>query len=212
MPAISLSLRHSPRCIAGVCQCQITCTELIEHAQHTETGANRMAALDANQTGNLAGTMGLLDARRRRDQCHVMRIELNQATYQIDLFQRQLHCIQMLRRARSVGGPELGRDHALLEPTQIRVAPRTRRPRGQFAQIAAEMKVFQLILEEFAYVPRQIVVAIDQWHLLEHVAHTLHAIVEIAVASAAAAAAAGSAASVAAAAAAVAGGGIGRAF
>lgn len=189
-------------------KCEITSTELVEHAQHTQTGADRMAALDANETGYLAGAMCLLDARGRRDQCHVMGIQLHQSPYQIDLFEGQLHRIQMLGRAGRVGGPELCRDHALFEPAQVRVTPGTRRPGRQFPQVAAKVKVFQLILEKLAYVPWQIVVAIDQWHLLQHVAHTLHAIVEIAVASAVAAAAAGAASTAAAAA----GGGNCRAF
>ena len=173
-----------------MCKCEIAGAQLIEHTKNAQTGPNRMATLDANQAGNLARSMGLLDARGRGDQRHVMGIELHEAAYQIDLLQGQLHCIQMLGGARRIGGPELGRDHALFEAAQVRVAPGAGRPGRHLSQIAAKVKVLQLILEELAYVPGQIVVAIDQGHLLQHVPHTLHAIVEVRSAAAAAAAAA----------------------
>lgn len=106
-PLAGCTIIDLPRCIAGVCECQIACAQLIEHAQNAQTGADRMATLDANQAGDFARAMSLLDASCAGDQGHVMWIELHQSSYQIDLFQRQLHRIQMLRGAWSVGGPEL---------------------------------------------------------------------------------------------------------
>ena len=51
-----------PRRVARVREGEIAGAELVERAQHTEAGADRVAALDPDQAGQLAGAMALLDA------------------------------------------------------------------------------------------------------------------------------------------------------
>lgn len=178
--ASSISTKPNlPRCIAGVCESQVSGAQLVEHSQDTQTGADGMSALHANETGDLASPVRLLDSRSSRDQRHVMRIELNKSTNQVDLLQRQLHCIQMLGWAGGIGGPELGGDHALLQAAQVCVTPGTRRPGSQFPQIAAKVEVLQLVLQKLANIPRQIVVSVDEGHFLQDIPHALHPEVEV---------------------------------
>jgi len=53
---------NSPRCIAGVCESQVSGAQLVEHSQDTQAGADGMSALHANETRDLASPMGLFDS------------------------------------------------------------------------------------------------------------------------------------------------------
>jgi len=60
--AFSIVLMNSPRCIAGVCESQVSGAQLVEHSQDTQAGADGMSALHANETRDLASPMGLFDS------------------------------------------------------------------------------------------------------------------------------------------------------
>jgi len=41
----------SPRCVAGVSECEVSCAQLVQHPQHTETRAYRVATLYSDKAG-----------------------------------------------------------------------------------------------------------------------------------------------------------------
>jgi hypothetical protein len=41
----------SPRCVAGVSECQVPCAQLVQHSQHTEARAYGMATLYYDEAG-----------------------------------------------------------------------------------------------------------------------------------------------------------------
>lgn len=48
-----------------------------------------------------------------------------------------------------------------LQPDQVRVAPGAGGPRGDVPQILVELEVLQLVVEELADVPREVVMTVD---------------------------------------------------
>lgn len=66
----------------------------------------------------------------------------------------------------------------LLQPLQICVAPHRRRPRCDVSQILPEVKILQSVVEELANVPGQVVVTVDEGHLLEEASGEFETLLE----------------------------------
>jgi len=41
----------SPRCVAGVSECEVSCAQLVQHPQHTEARAYGVATLYSDEAG-----------------------------------------------------------------------------------------------------------------------------------------------------------------
>jgi len=51
MFAIKRAVGDSPRCVAGVSECEVPCAQLVQHPQHAETRANGVATLYSDEAG-----------------------------------------------------------------------------------------------------------------------------------------------------------------
>lgn len=60
-----------------------------------------------------------------------------------------------------------------LEPEQVRVAPGARRPRGNAPEVLVEFKILEIVVEELANVPGEVVMTVDQRHFLEQTSSEL---------------------------------------
>lgn len=67
----------------------------------------------------------------------------------------------------------LSADHALPKPRQVGLAPGALAPGHDLPEVGVEVELGQLVVHEVAYVPGQIVVAVDEGHLAQGLAHLL---------------------------------------
>ena len=51
----------SPRCVAGVCECEVSSAQLVQHPQHTEARAYGVATLNSDEAGQQAGCVRSLN-------------------------------------------------------------------------------------------------------------------------------------------------------
>jgi hypothetical protein len=51
MPVNKSAVGDSPRCVAGVSECEVSCSQLVQHPQHTEARANGVATLYTDEAG-----------------------------------------------------------------------------------------------------------------------------------------------------------------
>jgi hypothetical protein len=51
MPVDRSVVGDSPRCVAGVSECEVSCSQLVQHSQHTEARADSVATLYTDEAG-----------------------------------------------------------------------------------------------------------------------------------------------------------------
>lgn len=105
---------------------------------------------------------------RRCGILQVIRIRLDQPLNHIDLLHRPFHRISMLCRARHVGNPKLSSDFAQAQTLKIGVRAGGWSPNRVQEQVAGKVELVQLIADQFVQVVWQIVVSIDQGHIVEN--------------------------------------------
>ncbi|OQB89407.1 MAG: hypothetical protein BWX84_02427 [Verrucomicrobia bacterium ADurb.Bin118] len=159
-----VSGRVGPRRVFGVRQCQITRAQFMQHAQHRQRVAQRMAALDADERRNPAHAMNPFDVIGGAGQFKRVRVIFDQAMHQIGLFQSHFHGRGGGKLRRHIDGPELRAHPAGPQPRDIR------RPRlGQLMRALAQIHGGKIVVL-FMELPGQIVVAVNQRHCAQHFA------------------------------------------
>ena len=161
--------RVGPRRVAGVRQRHVARAGVIHLAQHRQGIIDLMAAFDADQRSDFVGFVNAANIRGGVGHRKVGRILRRHAFDQIDLFQGHLHRFEALRLDRYPHRPELRADMSGTQPRDVRHQRRpVPPPRAGAAVSAARFDRGHIALEALADFPRQIVVAVDERRLQQH--------------------------------------------
>ena len=130
-----------------------------------------MAALDADERGDLAGAVNPAHVRRRVGDLEVRRVARGHALDQIDLLERHLHGLGALYIDRHPHRPELSAHVPGAQANDVRHERRHVGPHRQLRGIGFQIDGSEPALVAIPDLPGQIVVAVDERRLLEHADH-----------------------------------------
>ena len=148
-------------------QRHVSGAECIQLSQYRQGVIDLMSTLDPDQRSNSTRLMDSTDIGRGVSHLQIGRIALGHLADDVDLLDRRLHRRRLVHLHGHVHGPELAADLAASQTRDIRHQRHSITPKGQCMSIAVQVDRRKLAMEALANLPRQIVMAVNEWRLLQ---------------------------------------------
>ena len=141
-----VSGRVSPGVVLEMGERHVARAERIHLPQHAKAGTDRMAALHADQRGDLVRLPRRGDAGRINAELHIGRVARDQPLDNVDLLHRRLHRLRFAKVRRDVNRPQLRTELAFADALEVGHHRRLAARRISGVAGIVEVKAFEDVL------------------------------------------------------------------